>query len=408
MRILLLCTVYPPDILGGAEVAASHLAKWLASKGHDVGVLCTTESTKEASWGDKVDGVRIYRSVMPRPYPALRAATAARWLKPIWHLQDHLDLRNEWLLAKVLDAFKPDLVNVHIAQGLGHNMMCELARRNVATVYTLHDLGLACIKASMSKNGRNCERQEISCAVASKLKWHWLDRIERFSFWSPSQAHADKLGKFVPIETKRLAVIPYPLAYKPKHSDKSLGNRRRLLYLGRLHPTKGVDFLLDILAHLAAERGLEFEVRVAGTGPLEAELRRKYTNTKWCKFLGFVEPSKTEAVLLDSDVLCVPSMWDEPYGIVSVQALLCGLPVVASMNGASPEIVDHGVTGILCKTGCQSDWSESLARVILDAKTLHRLRSNTTFVANQFNQDVLGAKVVELFDATLSRKVQSR
>jgi glycosyltransferase involved in cell wall biosynthesis len=399
MRILLLCSVYPPDIIGGAEVAASHLAKWLVRQGHDVGVLCTAGSATEASWGDEIDGVRIYRPLMPRPYPALRAATAAPWLKPIWHLQDHLDLRNEWLLKKTLDEFKPDIVNVHIAQGLGHNMMSELARSRVATVYTLHDLGLACINASMFKGGRNCERQEIGCVVASKLKWRWLDSIERLSFWSPSKAVLEKLGQFVPLSSKRLAVIPYPLAYKYAASERRASPKKRLLYLGRIHATKGVVFLLKILAELA--HGREFELLLAGTGPLEPELKSKYLDSKWCQWLGFVDQMRITELLKTTDALCVPSMWDEPYGIVLIQALMSGVPIIASRKGAIPEIVDDGVTGLLCEAGSREEWSFAISRLLDDDCELSRLKAASKTAAQRFDQDKLGERVLELFAHTI-------
>ena len=202
MKCLLISTLFPPDMLGGAEFACCELAKWLAEEGHEVHVLTTAKTSDEQQKGEAINGLSIWRISMPRPYPALLHPSNGGMKKMIWHLQDHFDPRNESLVDSILGKIKPDVVNIHCIQGLGYNVLGLLARRKLPVVFTLHDLGLICIKMNMFAGGENCARQGLLCSLSTHYKWSILNKIERKTFVSPSSASAQPSCRFSPIRSR--------------------------------------------------------------------------------------------------------------------------------------------------------------------------------------------------------------
>ena len=129
MRILYLSALFPPDVLGGAEMSAYSQALWMRDQGHEVAVLTTAQRPADELHGELVDGLRVYRLHLPRLYPVYRFAAAKAWQKPLWHVQDHVDPHNRRIASSVLDAFRPDVATLHVVQGLGYNVLSELAAR---------------------------------------------------------------------------------------------------------------------------------------------------------------------------------------------------------------------------------------------------------------------------------------
>jgi glycosyltransferase involved in cell wall biosynthesis len=116
----------------------------------------------------------------------------------------------------------------------------------------------------------------------------------------------------------------------------------RLGYLGRLHPTKGVEVLIDALALCSHER---IRLSVAGTGNAGyvETLRRRATGLP-VDFVGYVDPGEFLGAI---DLLVVPSVWDEPLPRAVYEAYGHGVGVLASRRGGTPEIVGDELSGLL-------------------------------------------------------------
>lgn len=117
-------------------------------------------------------------------------------------------------------------------------------------------------------------------------------------------------------------------------------------YLGRLAPSKGVELMLESLSPLAPHL---CDVVVAGSGEASyvASLRERFS-TAGVQFLGQV---RTQEFLPSVDILVVPSLWHEPFGLVLCEAISAGVPVVAAAVGGIPEVLQHGQCGLLFNRG---------------------------------------------------------
>jgi glycosyltransferase involved in cell wall biosynthesis len=141
-------------------------------------------------------------------------------------------------------------------------------------------------------------------------------------------------------------------------------NRKYILYSGRLVPVKRVDLLIDAFAAVANQRP-EWDLLIAGDGPLRSELQRRVpgwlqSRVKWTGFLDGREPAlayhAAELLVLSSDA--------EPWALVVQEAMAAGLTVIASnVVGAARELVQDGVSGRIFAAGSGHELEQALLQV---------------------------------------------
>ena len=387
-RFLILSPLFPPDVLGGAEMSAANLAQWLREKGADVGVLTTAKAPQEALDGREVKGLKIWRAWMPRAYPQYYAMSAKKWLKPLWHLQDHIDPRNRGIVARVLRIFNPDYILIHGMQGLGYNALREVARSGVPTVYFLHDLSLTCVRMGMFKNGKECKKRCAACWLSSLYKTFCFKGFSALRFCSPSRANIALLSRFFPVRQWPHAAILNANSTPVPTAARTESDSVRILYVGRLHSTKGVDVLLEAASKLASR--YTFTLTVVGAGPDEEKLRAQYGTLPWCHFAGFVSQQEISNFMINSDVLCIPSVWAENSPGVVIHALSLGLPVIGSDKAGIPELVEEGKNGMLVPPGDTTAWQTALEKILENPSILTPWRNYALEKAAVFDQDYIG------------------
>lgn len=159
-----------------------------------------------------------------------------------------------------------------------------------------------------------------------------------------SEAAAEYIGTMTnePIE-----IIPNGInlqAYKRQPLNKEPLPRQMILYIGRLERRKGVKYLLQAYQRLAAERE-DVELVIAGDGPDRQKLADMVTDHKIPRvsFLGYVSEHEKHELLQMADVFCSPALYGESFGIVLLEAMASGLPLVAGNNS--------GYSGLLQGTG---------------------------------------------------------
>jgi glycosyltransferase involved in cell wall biosynthesis len=397
MRILIVSAFFPPFVQGGAELSARNLAAWLHTNGHEVAILTTSPAPADEVRGAIVDGLKIWRIHMPRPYTVFEAAQKSGVQKSIWHLQDHFDPRNDRIMRQVLDEFAPDIVNIHVLQGIGWNTLRVLGGRNIPVVLTLHDLSLACVRMAMFKSGQECERLCAPCAFSSRAKLAYLRSVPRLGFVSPSLAILRRLSVFQPIQAWAQAHILNPNKSPSPTVEKVASKTVRFLYVGRLHESKGLYVLLQALEPLSARH--EFTLTLVGTGPSEDDLKRRFGHHRWIEFAGHVSVQEVANRMAQSDLLLVPSIWFENSPGVIIEALGQGLPVMGSNAGGIPELVMHEKNGILVEAGDVRAWGTAIEGILDHPERLEAYKDSAGAAMQEFNQDTLGRRVVAFYES---------
>ena len=153
-------------------------------------------------------------------------------------------------------------------------------------------------------------------------------------------------------------------------------------------PDKGIDYLLTAMGQVEAD----FKLVVAGTGPAEEWLRTKALQDGLTEerlfWAGWQDSGSMETLLSRASVVVCPSVWDEPFGLVGLEAMSHGTPLVAFDVGGIPEWLDDGVNGFLvprCDTWAMAKATE---RILMDAALAERLGAGgRTVLAERFPRE---------------------
>jgi glycosyltransferase involved in cell wall biosynthesis len=150
---------------------------------------------------------------------------------------------------------------------------------------------------------------------------------------------------------------------------------REFLFVGRLVPEKGLDWLLSAFSQIGSEAILH----IAGAGPLEGRLRALASAPPLqdrVVFHGWLEASQLRGLYERCRALIVPSVWPEPAGLVNLEAQAHGRPVIASAVGGIPEYVENNVAGLLINPQTPSALAQAIERLVKDDDLVMRLGQN--------------------------------
>jgi glycogen synthase len=150
----------------------------------------------------------------------------------------------------------------------------------------------------------------------------------------------------------------------------------RLLFAGRIVPEKGIEVLLDALHLAQSSAPNQFSLSIAGFGPtpyVEEMQRRASNNGLDVRWLGRLDRETLAGVYAAHDIALVPSTWEEPFGLVAIEAMAAGLPVVAARSGGLPEIVRSGFNGYVVPTNAPGALCDALMLFLRDPELVSRL-----------------------------------
>ena len=171
MKICLISNLYPPCILGGAEVVVEKVAKNLAIKGHEV-VVITTSYDEEAV--ENVNGVKVYRVNPLNVYKMYDHPKKPSFMKPIWHTIDLWNIQVYKTLKSILEDENPDIVHIHNFKGFSLSAFQVVKKLNLPLVFTAHDYSLICMRANLlNSSGNICDAPPRYVVYITKFKKIW-------------------------------------------------------------------------------------------------------------------------------------------------------------------------------------------------------------------------------------------
>jgi glycosyltransferase involved in cell wall biosynthesis len=160
----------------------------------------------------------------------------------------------------------------------------------------------------------------------------------------------------------RRAVIPYFPTLTPK-LGAGHATRRRVVFAGRLVPSKGVDVLIRATAEVNAE------LVICGDGRQQNELRGLARHLgvegRVC-FKGWMDADGLADEFANASVVVLPSLWPEPFGIVGIEALAAGRPAIASATGGIVDWLEDGVSGLSVAPGDAGELAQALNELLGD------------------------------------------
>lgn len=176
-------------------------------------------------------------------------------------------------------------------------------------------------------------------------------------------------------------------------------NKKNLLYMGRLSKEKGVDVLINALLNLKQNN---WHLFIAGTGPEEKQLNQLVCNNKLenkVTFLGFVE--NTAELVSQSDIGIVPSICKESFGLVLLEYMQAGKPLITTNNGAAPEFIDDTI-GILVPPSDEKSLAAGIVKLLSDTRLCAYLGENGKHAfAEKYNYNIFYNKITEVYKSLL-------
>ncbi|MEM0482550.1 MAG: glycosyltransferase family 4 protein [Nitrososphaerota archaeon] len=197
-----------------------------------------------------------------------------------------------------------------------------------------------------------------------------------------------------PVDVERFTTL-----ISRQHGSRDVTN---LLFVGRLHPVKGIDVALKALSLLKNEYGGGLFLRIVGVGPQKNYLERMVYELgleKQVAFMGYRHD--VEELVKESDIVLAPSRY-EPFGMVAAEGGAAGKPVIASRVGGLIEIVEDGVTGLLFTMGDPRDLAQKILQLATDKSLSEKLGENAKErVSALFAPEVIAEKMVKIYREVL-------
>ena len=283
-------------------------------------------------------------------------------------------------LTRIVRRQRPDILHTHLVHADFHGLVAGRLARIPVLVSTKHGFNPFREGRLFATADRAVARlADVHVAISAGLA-RYLEEREGF-------------------DASSFEIVHYGI--EPGPTPAPLPGAPRLAIVGRLIPIKGHDVLFRALA--AVRRDLpELTLEVAGDGPLDAELRSTVTRLGLddvVSFLGHVED--VDAVFERAEVVVVPSH-GEGFGMVALEAMERGRPVIASAVGGLPEIVDDGRTGLLVPSGDVDVLGAALRELAGDrGRAAVMGASGRARALEAFSQERCTSRVAELYRAAL-------
>lgn len=265
-----------------------------------------------------------------------------------------------------LSVFRPDVVHVHNwFPTLSPSLFNICSRENVPVVHTLHNYRLLCVNATLFRDGHVCEDcvgttfrtpgilhscyrgSAAGSAVATAgMLTHWS-----LGTWSRSIDRFVALTEFARHKLVEGGLPSDKVIVKPNFIDPDpgpgAGRGGYFLFVGRLTEEKGLRVLLECWKH-----GQDLpKLKIAGTGPLENEVRAAVATMPNVEWLGARSSEEVIELMAEASALLCPSQWYEGMPRVVIESLAVGTPVIGSSIGCYLEMIVEGETGALFATG---------------------------------------------------------
>lgn len=340
---------------GGAEAQALLLRDALAAAGDEVQLLTSAAGTagdgraEHVAWSSEHVAARAVLQIV-NPFAVAAARRARRALDP--------EVAYVGMFAH------------HLSPALLH------ALGDVPVVLAVSDYKCICpIGSKLLPDGTLCrQRAGTICLTAGCVGGlHWLRDRPRYALLRSAVARARRVLACSTWVASALAadgiaaetvMLPVP-APAPGYL-RAPGTTPELLYCGRLDREKGLPLLLRAFARVHAGAPAA-RLAVVGSGPLRSELEHLAASlgiAASVRFTGWLEPDAIEQELSRAWALVAPSLWAEPLGLVAPEAIVRGVPVIASADGGFAETVVDGASGLLFPNGDEDSLVRCLAAVV--------------------------------------------
>ena len=399
MRVLLVHSRYRSAAPSGENRVVDQESEELARAGHEV-----SRFEKDS---DEIEHWSVARKAL---LPA----------RVVWSRESHREL------AAALRGYRPDVVHVHNTFPLVSASVLYACRdASVPVVTTLHNYRLMCAPGDFMRQGAICHdclgklpvraavhgcyrgsRAATAPLVVANVAHRkaWRSLVSAYVFISAAQRD---LHRALDLPASRVFVRHNMIPYRdlqPVSRDPVVA------YIGRLEPAKGVPLLMQAWdRYLASSRDPGLRLAIAGTGSLDREVAAWASARPSVDKLGLIPPGQVRELTGRARAVLVPSVWEETFGLVVVEAMAAGTPAIAAAHGSFTELVTPGSDGVLFRPGDPDALADAVADVAAHPEKYdgYGRRARETYEL-KFNPDDSLKHLLEIYSFAMTYPVWGR
>jgi len=383
MKVCMLTWEFPPRIVGGIARHCLGLAKALARENLEVHVV--TLDFPGAPLYEDVEGVKVHRTRIELGHPTFT----------VWaFLFNHFMEKEAAYLNRVNDF---DVIHIHDWLTAPSGISCKYYW-NKPLVLTVHSTEVGRVQGLRSPDSY----------LIDGLEWWMTYEATRVIVVSDSVKW--ELQNHFHLPEEKIEVIPNAVDMEKyeKDIDRAQVKRRYgldpyeklVLFIGRLVPQKGVEYLIWAVPSIVRSRP-EARFIIAGDGWSRSYLEGLAMSTGHgdkIRFVGFVPDSDLVELTMSADVLVIPSVY-EPFGIVALEGMAAGVPVVAGNVGGLSEIIEHERTGVLVYPRNAESIAWGVNRVLSDPGYSNWLTQNAKRKAQEiYSWDAVAKRTAKVYE----------
>ena len=363
--------LYPT--FGGSGIVATELGKALSKKGHEIHFITYSEPVRLGELRKNI----FYHEVRTSDYPLFKFTPY-----------------EQVLTSKLVDVVKferLDLLHVHYA--IPHASAAYMAQQilkdqgvEIPFVTTLHGTDITLVGKDPSFEpviNFSINKSNRVTAVSENLK---KETFELFDI----KNNIEVIPNFICLKEYKMDNNDF---YKKRFAPN---NEKVICHVSNFRKVKRIEDV--IIAFEGISKEMDVKLLLVGDGPERARLEQISRNSKFSKNIFFLGSLKsTKEVLNISDLFILPSS-KESFGLSALEAMACGVPVIASDSGGIPEVISHGKSGLLNSVGDTCQMTKNALKLLSNDSLLESFKTNAYQQAMKFDIEVILPKYESLYE----------
>lgn len=392
-RIVLTSYQYQPDHPSGANRLAHDEALYLVRQGHEVWMIVSAIDPKEPPFREQ-DGLNVLRY----PAPGYRGFDPRR---RAYHQKAAASMIGKYIPRPI------DVIHGHSLLPYSGGM--SLLKDKARSCYTVHSpVSLEMIAGGREASPAVRARLALTARLAKNIERKCIEDSEHVTAFSEYTRNLiqEIHGGTCSAKTIRVSgwvdLDRFKVCQDRERLKSQLGwplDRPVFFTLRRLVARTGIDRLLHAVREVRS-RGFRFELMIGGSGPLKGRLERlarELAVEDRVRFLGHVTDEDLPAMYAAADAFVLPTAELECFGLIALEALACGRPVLATPVGAIPEMLDPIEPGWLCRDNSAEAIAEKITSFLRQELPCHEPDRLREHVAAHYSESDLVRKMTDIY-----------
>ncbi len=372
MKIAIIVGLFPPITYAGTEIATYYIATYFAARGHDVHVM--TGSGAGLVGKSQENGFNIYRI----HYPKVRLfGGIVYWARNLFLIRQ---IDPEIILCQSMFSGLGGLFSKicfgksYVVWGQGSDIYLPTTLMRIFAKIILRnaDASIA-LTEDMKREMENVSHKSVY-VIPNGIQ---VDEFENL--------FKDKIRNDLKIEKDQMII----------------------LFVGRLHPIKGLKYLLDAFKSVI-EAGFHVALVIVGDGEERAHLQRITADLNLQQqvyFIGGVDKSLVPEYMAGADIFVLPSL-SEGFGIVLLEAMASGLPIITTNVGGIPEVIDDNVNGFIVEPKNPSQLAQKLVKLLSEPELRSEIANNNIKKAKQYDWHQVIYRIEYVFNLIVNERAE--